>query len=155
MTSITRGIRNNNPFNIRRSRSRWLGLGVPNGDYSICRDKSFCQFQEMNYGLRAGLLLIANYIRYHRCDTISKIVSRFAPSSENDTSAYINYCLFDVCGNLGFDSVVKIESFRIEVGTDIYFELCRSILKYESSFFISRQALRQIYIDFELGALRC
>ena len=96
----TRGIRNNNPFNIRRSRSRWLGLGVPNGDRSMLRDKEFCQFQTLKYGLRAGLLLIANYIRYHRCDTIRKIVSRFAPSSENDTSAYINYCLFDVAGHL-------------------------------------------------------
>ena len=55
----TRGIRNNNPFNIKRSSSRWLGK-VPFKDSS---DQVFEQFTDIDYGLRAGFILLRNYIK--------------------------------------------------------------------------------------------
>ena len=79
-----RGIRNNNPLNIRRSKSRWKGL---------CEhqtDKSFCQFTEMKYGWRAAFyLLCSTYYRTYGCNTIRTIISRWAPDNENNTEAYI------------------------------------------------------------------
>ena len=82
----TRGIRNCNPLNIRRSSDQWQGLCAQQ------QDKAFCQFKQMEYGWRAALSLLTRtyYIKYHLC-TIRSIVERWAPRSENDTDAYINH----------------------------------------------------------------
>lgn len=80
------GIRNNNPLNIRYSKNiHWKGQnGVKKG---------FCTFESMKYGYRAALLLLCNY--YNKgYDTIRKIINRWAPASENNTSAYIKYVSF-------------------------------------------------------------
>ena len=42
-----RGLRNNNPGNIRLSRTLWQGEIRPS------QDRSFCQFRTMAYGYRA------------------------------------------------------------------------------------------------------
>lgn len=80
--SMPRGYRNNNPLNIRKGSSNWLGKIKP-GD-----DPDFEQFQNMGYGYRAALKLIRNYIGAGH-NTIEKIISRWAPANENNTSSYI------------------------------------------------------------------
>lgn len=45
---MTRGLRNNNPLNIRRNNTKWQGLSVTQ------TDKSFFQFKTMAYGYRAA-----------------------------------------------------------------------------------------------------
>ena len=82
MLMIPRGIRNNNPLNIRRG-CNWLGLSKHQND------PSFCQFDSMTYGLRAGLIIIRTYMQRYSLNTIHGIVSRWAPPSENDTDAYV------------------------------------------------------------------
>lgn len=82
-----RGIRNNNPLNIRKG-SNWKGEKYPQDD------KSFEQFESMQYGIRAGFIILRNYITGYngltqRFNTIEKIISRWAPATENDTRAYI------------------------------------------------------------------
>lgn len=77
-----RGIRNNNPLNIRKG-CKWIGLKPTQ------TDKEFCQFTCMVYGIRAGLITLRTYICKHKCNTIEKIISRWAPRKENDTAAYI------------------------------------------------------------------
>ncbi len=80
-----RGIRNNNPLNIRRSRLKW--------EHEVFKepiDYSFCQFDEMKYGWRAAFCLFRRYIFTYGVDTIEKIVSRWAPSTENNTKEYVN-----------------------------------------------------------------
>ena len=53
-------------------------------------DRSFCQFETLEYGWRAAFyLLTRTYYHKYRLYTIRGIISRWAPSSENDTSAYI------------------------------------------------------------------
>ena len=82
----TRGINNNNPLNIRIVASQsWLGEKTPN------TDGAFEQFQSVEYGIRAGLLLLLNYKYKYNKDTISEIIETFAPSNENDTNGYINF----------------------------------------------------------------
>ena len=79
---IPRGIRNNNPLNIRRG-TNWLGLSKHQ------TDPAFCQFDSMTYGLRAGLIIIRTYMMKYKLTTIHSIVTRWAPPSENDTNAYV------------------------------------------------------------------
>ncbi len=81
---LPRGIRNNNPLNIRRSKDQWQGLSKTQGD------RSFCQFETLEYGWRAAFhLLTRTYYHKYRLYTIRGIVSRWAPPSENNTEAYI------------------------------------------------------------------
>ena len=77
----TRGYRNNNPGNLRHG-SKWQGLS----DFQT--DKDFCQFTTMYYGIRAVDKLIYNYVS-KGYNTISKIISRYAPACENNTKSYI------------------------------------------------------------------
>lgn len=82
MTNLPRGLRNNNPLNIRRG-ERWQGLVLPG------TDPQFCQFKTMLLGVRAGFVLLRQYIKKYSCNTVRSIVSRWAPPCENDTQAYI------------------------------------------------------------------
>lgn len=77
----TRGIRNNNPGNIRVSKDKWEGM---TGD-----DGAFVIFDSPESGVRA---LGKNLLSYGRqgYDSIEKIINRWAPPNENDTQAYIN-----------------------------------------------------------------
>lgn len=89
--ALPRGIRNNNPLNIVKGNS-WKGERVNQ------TDKRFEEFESMAMGLRAGFILLRNYIegtktRPTKFNTIRKIVSRWAPPSENYTQRYIdNVC---------------------------------------------------------------
>lgn len=80
----SRGIRNNNPGNIRWG-DEWKGL-VPQVQRT---DKSFCQFISPEYGIRAMIIILRNYQSKYGLKTITGIVKRWAPPNENDTQAYI------------------------------------------------------------------
>lgn len=81
---MTRGIRNNNPLNIRHSSSKWQGMARRQSD------RAFVQFTNRKYGYRAAFVLIRSYIGLHHANTIGKIIARWAPSSDgNNTQAYI------------------------------------------------------------------
>lgn len=80
--NLPRGIRNNNPLNIRIG-NVWLG------EVREPTDHQFEQFISMEMGIRAGFVILRRYLnRYHR-NTVSLIIKSWAPSSENNTSAYI------------------------------------------------------------------
>lgn len=78
-----RGIRNNNPLNIRIGNT-WLG------EVSDPTDSEFEQFCTIKYGLRAGFVILRRYIRRYGRNTIAKIIHAWAPTCENDTQAYID-----------------------------------------------------------------
>lgn len=81
--AIPRGIRNNNPLNIRIG-NVWLG------EVQEPTDPHFEQFISMKYGLRAGFVLMRRYIRHYHRTTLHQVISAWAPSSENNTTAYID-----------------------------------------------------------------
>jgi hypothetical protein len=83
MTTTPRGIRNNNPGNIRRSATVWRGQS------SQQQDPAFVQFSAMYWGVRAMAELIVNYHRLHGIQTITGLILRWAPPSENDSGAYV------------------------------------------------------------------
>ena len=87
----SRGERNNNPLNIRRSADQWEGA----------RDKqtdcSFVQFKSMAYGYRAAWKILQSYYG-HFCSKgmlfqVGNIIGRWAPPQENDTENYIRTVL--------------------------------------------------------------
>ena len=83
-TSLPRGYRNNNPLNIRKNAANaWKGKVVPG------TDSAFEQFISMPYGYRAALYLIRKYIGQGN-NTIRKIINKWAPPSENNTSSYVS-----------------------------------------------------------------
>lgn len=79
----SRGLRNNNPGNLRLSGDKWKGLRPAQ------TDKAFFQFTSMEYGYRAMLITLQNYRRKHGCRTLASIIGRYAPATENNTSAYL------------------------------------------------------------------
>ena len=86
-TTLPRGYRNNNPLNIRfNAANNWLGKVTNNTDYN----RTFEQFITMPYGYRAALYLLRKYIRQGE-NTISKIIQRWAPPTENYTQSYIDH----------------------------------------------------------------
>jgi len=78
-----RGIKNNNPLNIRHNTDLFQGEVRPG------TDKSFKQFSSPAYGYRAAFVTLGTYLSRGK-DTIEKIVSSWAPPNENNTAGYIN-----------------------------------------------------------------
>lgn len=79
-----RGMRNKNPLNIVKNPNiNWQGEVKPS------TDKNFAQFETLAYGCRAALKLLRTYYEKHNCKTISRIVRRWAPETENNVQAYI------------------------------------------------------------------
>lgn len=99
--ALTRGYRNNNPGNIRKTfkngkQTFWKGEVIGN-------DTAFKTFSSMAYGYRAIFALLKEYIG-KEFNTIEKIISRYAPASENKTESYIN----TVCKRTGIVKDTKI-----------------------------------------------
>lgn len=130
-TKAPRGIRNNNPLNIRIGNT-WLGE-VPNPT-----DSDFEQFVHVKYGLRAGFCILRRYIRRYKRNTVRKIVTAWAPSSENNTERYIELvCKF---GCLDADEEIHYEDSltmcslvqamaRVEVGETIPLQVIEDAYK--------------------------
>ena len=74
-----RGIRNNNPGNLRPG-SQWRGLADPPSDGQYLR------FVSPEFGLRALALLVRNYQRNQRLFTVRAMISRWAPPDGRDAN---------------------------------------------------------------------
>lgn len=88
MTSdLPRGIRNKNPGNIDFSlANNWVGqVGIERG----VPKPRFCEFDTHENGIRALGKLLQTYYNKYGLKTIRKILVRYAPDFENDTSSYI------------------------------------------------------------------
>lgn len=79
-----RGIRNNNPGNIRLSPVRWQG------QKNVQADTSFVEFVSPVMGLRALMRLLLTYYFKHGLNTVESIINRWAPPHENATDHYIH-----------------------------------------------------------------
>ena len=96
-----RGYRNKNPMNIRDTLTIWKNEDLSNVD------KSFEEFTCHSAGIRAGARVLMNYERLYGLNTVTGIISRYAPSSENHTIEYIE----SVCNDLGVkpNTVIDVE----------------------------------------------
>lgn len=82
-----RGIRNNNPLNIRRYvHNDWLGKIHDD----IAQDMEFEEFRHPKYGFRASFILIHRYIK-QGYNSVRRIIERWAPSSDgNNIEVYLS-----------------------------------------------------------------
>ena len=80
---LPRGLRNNNPGNIRGGPVPWKG--------EVGRDpQDFVIFSTAHYGLRALAKLLITYRLKYNLDCVEEIIGRWAPTSENNTRSYVN-----------------------------------------------------------------
>lgn len=83
-TDLPRGIRNNNPGNLTRTSISWQGEVANN------TDGRFEQFTEFVWGVRAMIRDISGDIKKDGDNTIRKLITKYAPSNENNTAGYIS-----------------------------------------------------------------
>ena len=98
---LPRGLRNNNPGNIRHNSD------VFQGEINPSRDKEFKQFKNMAYGYRAMYKILSNYYNKYQLNTIRKMISRWAPENENNTTAYIS--LVSSYSGIGPDDLISFD----------------------------------------------
>lgn len=80
---LPRGIRNNNPGNITWGAKAWQG--EMSGS-----DPKYATFTSPEAGIRAMGKTLMTYQDKYQLNTVEGIISRWAPATENDTTAYIN-----------------------------------------------------------------
>ena len=112
-----RGIRNNNPGNIRHG-DKWQGLSAEQ------TDSEFCVFSQPEYGIRALCRILRTYQRKYGLRDVHSIINRFAPPVENDTESYIK----SVCLKLDVtpETLIDLEE------TGIMLNLLKAIIKHEN-----------------------
>lgn len=81
--NLPRGIRNNNPLNLRISNNQWLGKVKYN------TDGQFEQFTSMLYGIRAAIINIRTITRRNKDITLKGLIQIWAPA--NDGNNVANY----------------------------------------------------------------
>ncbi len=118
--SLPRGIRNNNPGNIKElkgDRTIWVG------ERATDDDPIFEEFETMEHGLRALMIILLNYIKKHKLRTVKDIISRYAPGNENNTNAYIN----SVLKRTGWDEDYEVKPIKEDI-----FKLTKAICYHEN-----------------------
>jgi hypothetical protein len=103
-TRDPRGVRNNNPGNIRRNGDPWQGLDERQGDME------FFTFKSSIYGIRALARTLITYQDKHNLRSIRQIISRWAPSVENNTNAYVRAVVADT----GLDADQQLDLHRFD-----------------------------------------
>jgi len=83
-----RGLRNNNPLNIRHGQSNWQGT------HPEKTDKDFVCYMSKAYGYRAGWKILQTYynqfLKEQKPFCVRTIIKRWAPPSDgNNTEGYI------------------------------------------------------------------
>lgn len=153
---MTRGVRNNNPGNIRRG-SSWKGLAHrrygKNDELYVCVsscnlkqncvpwDKDFCQFESIFWGIRAFLIVLRTYITKHDVRSIRSFVARYAPSSDGNNE--YNYRVFLVSSinkalHLGIherDCIFTSDPKKVfRNDNEVLYHFCKAVFSLESNF---------------------
>lgn len=130
-----RGIRNNNPLNIVRSSTPWVGK-IP---HEKATDTKFEQFESMLYGIRAAAINMRTHVnndrkRRHRTTLVEEI-NRWCPDGTAETYIKVVACKANVAPGLILDFSRKNEIARIlwamsyqENGKDLPFQYFENAL---------------------------
>lgn len=127
--TIPRGQRNNNPGNLVRGSSAWEGEVQGN-------DPRYATFATPEAGIRAMGKTLIQYQDKYGLNTVSGIVSRWAPASENDTASYVR----SVAKALGVGPDAVIDVHNVETLT----KLTKSMIQVENG--------KQPYTDQQITA---
>ena len=124
---------------LQRYKDDWILIHVFLAEIRMLHDvKIFEQFISMMYGVRAGFVLIRRYINHYHRDTVPQVISAWAPSSENDTTKYIDR----VCQLSEIGPVEKLVYTNMEQ----MLRLVDAMIVVECGQHISEQAIRDGYL---------
>lgn len=126
--SSPRGIRNRNPGNIEDG----AFARACNGYAGVEPEGRFARFAEMKYGLAAIIRLLKVYRAKHGLTTVRGIINRWAPPTENVTSAYV----LAVC-----DGVVQPDEELPDTKESYHF-VARGIVRHENGKTAADEAIR-------------
>lgn len=135
--------RRNNPMNLRYSQhNNWIGQKEPTN--------GFCNFASVEYGFRAAFLTLQNYGK-RGYNTIRKIVTRWAPPSENPTQTYIKYVAVRMA-YLGYaEDGVDMRDVRLDMkNPEVIMDLMMYMTKFESGFHVQVKEIRRMLQPFGL-----
>lgn len=111
-----RGVRNNNPLNIRESSSDTTAW---EGERTTDDDPQFEEFTTVPYGYRAAARTVRTYRNKYGLNTIRGIVTRWAPNNENETENYISF----VSTELGMNPDSIIDVYNAEMCAKLIFTM--------------------------------
>jgi hypothetical protein len=131
---LPRGIRNNNPGNIKTGIT-WQG--------AIGDDGTFVIFQDVTWGIRALATDLGNKINKGE-NTITAIISVYAPPSENQTGAYIAA----VSADSGIDANTPLTMDQATLHS-----LIRAIINHENGAAASVEYISDADIDQGIGLM--
>ena len=132
---MTRGQRNHNPLNIRRSdRTHWMGQKAKQ------TDREFVQFQSDLFGLRAAFRILRTYLCLYGLCTLRQVICRWAPPEDgNNTEAYID-CVAERSG-------VRPDAFLEWANADKLIDIVTAMAWVESRMKLTdRDLVRQAYL---------
>ena len=112
-----RGIRNNNPGNIRENQRTDYDW---DGEAALDYDGDFEEFISPEYGVRAMVRIFKSY-RRRGVKTMGEIIATWAPSIENNTAAYVS-SVSQQTGIAATDEVTERD----------YLPLVKAIIKHEN-----------------------
>lgn len=120
----------NNLGNIRATTgsNKWKGEV---GEY-----KGFAQFDTVENGLRALYKLLGNYGSKYSRRTIARIIDRYAPPNENDTTHYVD----SVSKWSGID---KDEVIHVEKNKDLAMRLIAAMVRMETGQILTPKQLNE------------
>ena len=130
----TLGVRLNNPGNLEWG-SPWEGL-VPREQSRYYKTgtrqrQRFCEFKDAASGIRAIARTLITYFDKRKAqdgspiDTVAEVVARWAPSFENNTSAYANHVAKLM--SVDPDQILDIKSY------DVMYGLVTGIIAHENA----------------------
>jgi hypothetical protein len=118
--SAVRGIRNNNPGNIREGAADGTAW---QGERATDDDTAFEEFTDMRYGVRAACKVFRNYQTKYGLRTVAQLIGRWAPPSENNTAAYVAA----VSQRVGVNATQPLDLFDAELA----YRFLRAVFRHE------------------------
>ena len=116
-----RGIRNNNPLNIKLNpKNNWIGKVAEN------TDGTFEQFRHIVYGIRAAIILIRGIIKFFNKSkegqsSVAHIIERYAREDADTTRNYVS----SVCRGMGVDSDKIIDIADKDAVCSLVYEMAK------------------------------
>lgn len=132
-------------MNLRYSeRNNWEGQTEPTN--------GFCNFVSVEYGFRAAFITLRTYGQ-RGDNTIRKIVTRWAPPSENPTYTYIRFVSLRMA-NLGYcdsGNWKDMADTRIDMkNSEVIMDLMMFMTKFESGIHVQVKEIRNMLRRFGL-----
>ena len=143
-----RGLRNNNPLNIRHSADKWQGARIAQ------TDKAFVQFTSMAYGYRAAWKILDTYClafkREGKAYNVRNIIGRWAPPTENDTDAYVR-AVVKLSGLGGNENMPRPKHYRAFDEVDKLVRLIRAMTCVENGIKWEEVDTKDIWEGYDLA----